>query len=267
MSLSIQKANFWKRFSAWMFDAIMAIMLALGCCLIVVSAVNFDSLVNDYNAHAQKYRIEYGAKYDVDFNLSQEDYDAMPKREQEEYDEKRAQAEKEMNEALATDKTYMELSSKMFSSTLFIVAASVLASHLILHFGVPLLLKNGQTLGKKMFGLAVIRTNCVKASNPVLFIREIVGLYAMETMFPLLIIFMIYFGFLGIVGTITILLLLILQIGVMIKTQTNSSIHDLLSDTMVVELLSQRIFETEEERIQYIAEQQRLAQEQEKAAR
>jgi hypothetical protein len=78
-------------------------------------------------------------------------------------------------------------------------------------------------------------------------------------MFPLLLVLMIYFGYLGIVGTITILLLLILQLGVMIKTQTNSSIHDLLSDTMVVDFVSQRIFETEEERTQYLAEEQRLA--------
>ena len=110
-----------------------------------------------------------------------------------------------------------------------------------------------------MFGIAVIRTNCVKVSNPVLFIREIIGLYAMETMFPLLIILMIYFGYLGIIGTGTILLLMILQLGVMIKTETNSSIHDLLSDTMVVDLVSQRIFDTEEERVAYIAEQERLA--------
>ena len=261
MSVSVQKANFWKRISAWMFDAIMAIMLALGCCLVAVVAIDFDSQVNEYNAHLQQYYVVYGAKYDVDFNLSQEDYDAMPKREQEEYDEKRAQAEKEINQELVTDETYIDLSAKMFGSTLFIVASGVLASHLILHFAVPLFLKNGQTLGKKMFGLAVIRTNCVKVSNPVLFIREIIGLYAMETMFPLLIVLMIYFGYLGIVGTITILLLLVLQLGVMIKTQTNSSIHDLLSDTMVVDFVSQHIFETEEERVEYLAEEQRQANE------
>ena len=83
----------------------------------------------------------------------------------------------------------------------------------------------------------------------------------METMFPLLIVLMIYFGYLGIIGTVTLLLFFVLQLGVMIKTPTNSSIHDLLSDTMVVDLVSQRIFETEEERIDYLAEEQRLAEE------
>ena len=34
-----------------------------------------------------------------------------------------------------------------------------------------------------------------------------------------------------------------LEIGVMISSHTNSSIHDLLSDTVVVDLASQEIFE------------------------
>lgn len=260
MSISIQKANFWKRISAWLFDAILAIMLALGCCLVAIVAVDFDGLVDKYNAHLQEYYVEYGKLYDVDFSLTQEEYEKLSEQEQQEYDEKRAQAEKEMQLALQKDKAYLELSSDLFGSSLFVIAVGVFASHLLLHVGVPLLLKNGQTLGKKIFGLAVIRTNCVKVSAPVLFIREMIGLYAMETMFPLFILLMIYFGYLGIIGTATILLFLGLQIGVMIKTQTNSSIHDLLSDTTVVDYVSQRIFETEEERVAYLAEEQRLAQ-------
>ena len=261
MSISIQTANIWKRISAWMFDAIMAIMLALGCCLIVVTAIDFDSVVNKYNAYLQQYRIEYGTIYEVDLNISEENYNKLSAQEKELYDEKRAQAELAMDQALAKDEGFIEVSSQLFGSTVFIIAIGILGSHLILHFVVPLLFKNGQTLGKKIFGIAVVRTNCVKATNPVFFIREIIGLYAMETMFPLLIILMIYFGYLGIIGTVTLLLFLALQLGVMIKTPTNSSIHDLLSDTMVVDLLSQRIFDTEEERAEYLAEQQRLAEE------
>ena len=259
MSVSIQKANFWKRISAWLFDAIIAVVLALGCCLVAVTVIDFDSISNDYNAHLEQYYEEYGKKHDVNFSLTQEEYNAMSEQEKAAYNEKLNLAQKDMQLALSKDKTYAALSYKLFRATLLVVAVGVLGSHLIWYFAIPLFLKNGQTLGKKMFGLAVIRTNCVKASNPVLFIRSIVGLYAMETMAPLFIILMIYFGYLGIIGTATLLLLLVLQIGVMVKTQTNSSIHDLLSDTMVVDLVSQRIFETEEERVAYIAEQERLA--------
>lgn len=259
MSISIQKADFWKRISAWLFDAIIAVTLALGGCLIAGSVFNFDALTEKYDAHLQPYYQTYGEKYGIDFFLSQEEYDAYTPEQQLNYDNNRAAAEREMHLALSEDETYIELTDKIFRLTIAIVAVGVLSSYLIIYFGVPLLFKNGQTLGKKMFGLAVIRTNGVKASNPVLFIRSIVGLYAMETMAPLLIVLMIYFNYLGIVGTATLALIAILQCGVMIKTPTNSSIHDLLSDTVVVDLVSQRIFDTEEERIEYIAEQQRLA--------
>ena len=56
---------------------------------------------------------------------------------------------------------------------------------------------------------------------------------------------------LGLIGIVMLFLLLVLQIGVMIYTKTNSSIHDLLSDTVVVEYASQQIFETEEDLIAY----------------
>ena len=260
MSVSIQKANFWKRISAWMFDAILTIMLAMGFCLIAVNVIHYDDISNEYRAHVQQYYEEYGAKYGVDLSLSQEDYDAMDDREKQEYNEKKAEAEKEMNVAMGKDKVLSKRYSKVFGSTLLIIAVGALASHLILHFAVPVLFKNGQTLGKKIFGIAVMRTNCMKVSTPVLFIRSVVGLYMMETMVPLFMVLMIYFGYLGIIGTAMIFLLMALQIGVMIKTTTNSSIHDLLTDTMVVDFASQRIFDTEEELTEYLAEQKQLSE-------
>ena len=77
----------------------------------------------------------------------------------------------------------------------------------------------------------------------------------METMVPVLLVTMIYFGVLGSVGTITIGLLLVLQVSVMVATQTNSSIHDLLSDTVVVDYSSQKIFESQEALIAFKEEE------------
>jgi uncharacterized RDD family membrane protein YckC len=131
-----------------------------------------------------------------------------------------------------------------------------LVTHLILFFAVPLFFKNGQTLGKKMFGLGVMRTNFTKLTSPILFARSIVGLYAMETMAPLLFTVMIFYGMLGGVGVITIGLIFALQILVMSVTKTNSSIHDLLADTVVIDFASQKIFDTEEELAAYKAAEQ-----------
>ena len=46
--------------------------------------------------------------------------------------------------------------------------------------------------------------------------------------------------------------MLILQAYVMIKTYTNSVIHDLISDTAVVDYASQQIFESEEELTEFL---------------
>ena len=67
---------------------------------------------------------------------------------------------------------------------------------------VTVTLKNGQTIGKKIFGLAVMQTDSVRVKPIAMLIRTLLGKYTIETMAPLLIIFLILFGSLGTVGLI-----------------------------------------------------------------
>ena len=103
------------------------------------------------------------------------------------------------------------------------------------------------TVGKKVFGIAVIRTNGVKASNTAIFVRALFGKYTIETMFPAYIFIMISFDIIGSVGLIILALLAILQLLLVIFTSNNSLIHDLLSDTVSVDFASQMIYESQEE--------------------
>ena len=255
MSITLQKANFWKRISAYLFDFILTVILALGIAFGVSAIVKYNSCLDDYNAKQNFYYVQAEEKYGIEVNLTQENYDAMTEEERAEYDKTYELALSEINQNMNADKEAVALMSKVFNLTLVSLSISLLFSIFTVHFLVPLFLKNGQTLGKKIFGLGVMRTNFVKISNPILFIRSIVGLYAMETMFPLLMLLMTFFNLLGGIGLLMILLLFILQIGVMITTKTNSSIHDLLSDCVVVDFASQQIFETEEALIAYKQEQ------------
>ena len=234
MSVSLQKANFWKRISAYLFDLILTVTLAVGFCSVVSSIVGYDK-------HSEKldfYYAQYAEEYGIDLDISQEDYDALSDAEKAKYEA--------ADKALSKDAAVLSVYDTMFRLTLVILGVGIFLAIFIFHFILPLLFKNGQTLGKKAFGLSVVRTNLVKTSNPVLFVRSVIGLYAMETMVPVLLVTMIYFGILGSVGTMTIALLLILQVSVMAVTRTNSSIHDLLSDTVVVDYASQRTFDSEE---------------------
>ena len=138
-----------------------------------------------------------------------------------------------------------------FSLTMVIVSMSILFSYLIWEFFIPLRLKNGQTFGKKIFGIGVMREDGIKVTAPLLFIRTILGKFTIETMVPVLIIIMLFFGTIGITGLLTLGLILLLQIILMIATRTNSTIHDVLAKTVVVDLSSQMIFDSEEALVEY----------------
>lgn len=255
MSFSLQKANFWKRISAFMFDAILAF------CLTFVFVIAFSALFQNQKysdaikaervaieqKYEELYEEKYGIPFDLDLNMPKADFETLTVEQKEIFEEAYAEFLKDENVVVS----YRSLLMLIFAN----VSLSLFLADIVVYFIVPILFKNGQTLGKKCFNLAVMRTNGVKVSKPILFVRSVLGLYAMETMAPLLIFGMMLIGILGTVGTITLLLFAGLEIGVMIATKTNSSIHDLLSDTVVVDMGSQKIFESEEERLEYEKEE------------
>jgi uncharacterized RDD family membrane protein YckC len=139
----------------------------------------------------------------------------------------------------------------MINLTLTVVSVGILLSYLVLEFAVPMLLKNGQTVGKKIFGLGVMRVHGVKMNGVAMFIRTFLGKYTLETMIPVLVVIMLLFNMTGLMGTLLVLGIGLTQIIMMIVTRTNSTIHDMLADCVVVDLSSQMIFDTEEELLDY----------------
>ena len=123
-----------------------------------------------------------------------------------------------------------------------------------MEFILPLKLGTGQTLGKKIFGIGLMKTEGVKVNGVALFIRAILGKYAIETMVPALILLMIYWGTIGVVGPAVVFLILLTEIILVIATCTNSLIHDLLASTVAIDEASQKIFNTPEEMAAFKAE-------------
>ena len=76
-------------------------------------------------------------------------------------------------------------------------------------------------------------------------------LIIIETMIPILLLFLIFFGGLGFVGLAVLAALLVLQVGLVAGTRNNSAIHDLLAQTVVVDMASQMIFDSEQELLAY----------------
>jgi uncharacterized RDD family membrane protein YckC len=239
MPFSLQKASIWKRISAYLFDSVVLGVLILGLFIASVSIARVDA----YTAKLNDFRTQYATELNIDLNISKEDFQKMTDEEKKEYEEKYNL----VNDKMAENKQVRELNVQIITRVLVSITLSVLIGDLVYYFIIPLFFKNGRSLGKKMFGLAVVRSNCVKASTPVLFIRSMIGIYGIETMFPIMLFIMRLLGLLGSLAFVVMALLGILQIVVIITSKTNSCIHDLLTDTVVVEFSSQKIYESETE--------------------
>lgn len=237
MSMSIQKAPVWKRISACIFDIMLVVSLTLVFLLALSAVMNFDG----YSATLKEYLTHYQQQFQLP-NYTQAEFDALTETQKAEFNALQ-------NQAFAAFFQDAEVSAtivKFATAILIALSISLLLAYVIVYFLVALLFKNGQSLGKKSFGLAVMRTNGVKVSNSVLLIRIIVGMFVIETLFPLLLLALTAVRFLGAIGVIMPILLVLLNLGVMAYTPTNSTIHDLLCDTVVVDIASQEIFESEE---------------------
>lgn len=236
----IQKPSFFKRFSAGLFDLIITLVLITGFAFIISSVTGYA----DYSAEALEIMESYTNEYNVDLSISwEEDYLKLTEEEQQRFIEGK--------NALNNDEAYIRNQNMMLSLVLVIISLSPLLALLVWELLIPLLLKNGQTLGKRIFGIGVMRVDGIEVSPVIMFIRTILGKFTVETMIPVIIAIMVLFGGAGILGTISLVGILVLQCGMYLFTQYHTMIHDSLSKTVVVEMSSQLIFKSEQDLIDY----------------
>ena len=252
MNYDLQKASLMKRFSAFLLDFVLLVMLFTGTMLVVSSLTNYDLHFNALESRLTEIQEKHGVPElekasGVLFNEFQYMYDEekalLPENVLNAYTE----CTQEMNDDSVTIKLY----ETIMSLSILIVSVSMLISYIILEFILPLIFKNGQTLGKKIFSIAVMRTDSVKISPMLLFIRAILGKYTIGTMIPLVMVLMLLFGSTSIIAISIIVLILLLQVVLLITTKTRSMIHDYLSSTVVVDYQSQMIFESVEAKQEY----------------
>ena len=232
----LQRASMWKRISAYLLDAILLGIVVVGIAWLMSLAFGYDTYVSKFDEACIKYEEKYGVDLDAD-------YTSLTDTEKSSYDAA-------FNE-LSSDNEAQYAYSMMINLTFTIISISILIGYILLELVVPLLLKNGQTLGKKVFGIALMRTDGVKMSNLSLFVRTILGKYTVETMIPVLIVVLIIFNGAGLGGTVALALIALLQLILLGATRTRSAIHDLLACTVAVDFTSQLIFNTPEELMEY----------------
>ena len=239
MIYDLQKAGMWKRISAFLFDNILLLVAIVGIAALLSTMLGYDKHSNTLNAAYEKYETQYG----ITFNTTQEQYNAMTEAEKANYDA--------AYEALTADEEAMYAYSMMVNLMLVILSGAILLAMFIFEFAVPMLFGNGQTLGKKIFGIAIMRTDGVKVSGPLMFIRTILGKFTIETMIPVIILFMMFLGTIGIIGPFIFMVLLVLQCIMLVMSKSGRLIHDYLAKTVAVDMSSQMIFDTVEEMLEY----------------
>lgn len=235
----IQKATFWKRFAAWLLDLILLAVLATGVMYLAAVISGCDRYIDQVNDAYSHYEEAYG----VSFEVTQEEYDAYTDEQRQNWDD--------AYQALIDDDEAMYAYNMMVNLILIMTTAGILVSMLILHFVIPLILKNGQTVGKKAFSLGVVRQDGVKMNTMQLFVRTLLGRFTLETMIPVYIIIMMLWGTVGIMGPIVLIALIIAQLICVNATRNRSALHDLLAGTVVVDLSCQKVFESKEALIEY----------------
>jgi len=222
-----------------MLDAIVLVILAVGCGAALSGALQFDK----HNETVQSAYARYVEDYGINFELTQEEYETMPPEERARFDE--------AYEALIADEEAMYAYNMTIYLSLLITTMSILIAVVLLEFVGPMILGNGQTLGKKIFGLGVMRVDGVRLTTIQLFIRTFLGKFTIEIMVPVLLALALFFNIIGIAGLFILCGILLLQIILLGISKTNSAIHDHLAGTVVIDIASQRIFESTDEMIEY----------------
>lgn len=239
MNIDLQKANIWKRISAFLFDSLLLVIMVVGIGFLLSTVLQYDTYNQTLHDAYDKYEAEYG----IEFEITGEEYEAMSDSKREAYDA--------AYDALLKNDQAMHAYNMTVNLTMLIITFSVLLAFLVLEYALPLWFGNGQTLGKKIFGLGVMRTDAVRITGIQLFIRAVLGKFTIETMIPVYVIIMIFFNMVGVYGTLALLVLGVVQLVILFATRTRSLIHDLLAGTVVIDITSQRIFEDTNEMLEH----------------
>lgn len=252
MIYDLQKASMWKRISAFLCDGILFCIVAVGLALLLSTLLGVDAQQDKMVAICEQYAAEYKldefmTKEELDgalsITLTRERYDALTEEQKAAFDR--------ATEALSKNEEFLYAYGMVNQLILLVLTFSILISQLLLEFVVPLLFKNGQTLGKKVFGVAVMRMDGVKISPVILLIRTALGKYAVETMIPVFVLLSVILGTASIVTVILLLLLAVTQVALLLFTQARTPLHDMLAGTVTVDFASQMIFDSPEDLLEY----------------
>lgn len=239
MIYDLQRASLLKRVSAWLLDAILLCIIATMMAWLLSVAMNYDGCREQLDARYTYYEEQYG----ISRYVTQAEIDTMT--------EEEISLRNAADQAIQSDSEALRLNNLLAYMMITIASLSLLLAYLTLEFAVPLFLGNGQTVGKKIFGVGVMRTDSVRVNGICMFVRTVLGKFTIETMIPVMVLLMLSFGAMGVSGILIIGVILLVQFMLLVLTKEHSLIHDKLANTVTVDLASQLIFDTPQDLLAY----------------
>lgn len=267
--IELKRIGIIKRASAFLLDIILLVVLATGFIFLVSLICNYseeEALAIQYYEEWEDFRKQcvphvaevYGFEYaetDAGYEITKDGKaatleDVIAALEESEGNDPETATEYGQYQNL-TPASKVNVQYRYVYTLLFTMSSvGILLAYLVLEFIIPLILKNGQTIGKKIFGICLVRSNTVKISTVQLFARTFLGKFAIETMFPVLLVFLFLFGGIGALALILVAALLLLNAIVFLATRNKTPIHDIFADTVAVDMNLQVICKSEEELIE-----------------
>ena len=237
----INHASILRRFATLLIDSILLVVLITGLFALMSIIFDYDA---KYAQVEEKY-VEHGVY--IPSSSTESGYTPCSY-----YDENGVADETSACwlawEDFYQDEEAVAMRAKCDNLIIVMLSSSALIALLISEFAVPLLFKNGQTLGMKIMHTGVIGNDRIKIRGWQLFARVIIGRYVVETMIPIYsVVYMMINPSGGMLGLLVIVGLLIAEVVFLGFTKNHQVVHDLVSATVVIDMDSQFIAKNREE--------------------
>ncbi len=155
---------------------------------------------------------------------------------------------------LEAEDFYQEVARKFYFGYSLCATLCALVSGAVIYIVIPLFLKNGQTIGKKILKLGLANYEGYRFKNNQLWMRFVpFALTCAALLIPFITTFYVIF--------IIILIMLLVSFALMMASPKKAALHDFVARTIVIDLATSVIFDNFVEEAEYIAKEDNLPKE------
>lgn len=236
-----RNASLVKRAASFLLDVILLMIAFVGFLFLFSAVFNYDEINNALD----KIYLDYGVMIP---NESTEGYKFCNIEE-----ESCLQA----MQLLDKEPTFQQLFIQRQRILIIMPVLSILLALLIFSFIIPLILKNGQTIGKKLFQIGYVSKSEVRIRPIQLFIKFLFGEFIINGVMCILGLYYIFWGN-GFVGIFLIFAVLIGNVVCFGLTKNKTFLADGLANMFPIDMQEQMLFDTIEELQKARAEEAKL---------